>query len=133
MKSKLVRKHPTVKAFSRREIKSHIYIKSVTPYVSALKRIKKVLTELDKSSATFVAVLGMGKAVEKTLSLGCHFEEQMGKRIEVLTKTIEVLDEVTEVDSDTASGNQELQEENEDLETILKKRTLSGVEVRIYA
>lgn len=128
MRSKLIKKHPTVKTLSRNQIKSHIYIKSTTPYVSALKRIKKFLEELNKSSAKCVVILGMGKATEKTLSLGCHFEQQLGKKIDVFTRTVQVLDGITDEDPEEVdNGAQE-----EDLEITLKKRTLSGVEVRIY-
>lgn len=124
--SKLLRKLPTVKTLSRKQIKTTIYVKTSTPYISALKRIKKFLRDLPKSGSTCVVVLGMGKAIEKTLSLGCHFEQQLGKKVDVLTKSVELLDEVSLDDEDGDSIK------DVDRETMLKKRTISGIELRIY-
>lgn len=124
--SKLLRKLPTVKTLSRKQIKTTIYVKTSTPYISALKRIKKFLRDLPKSGSTYVVVLGMGKAIEKTLSLGCHFEQQLGKKVDVLTKSVELLDEVSLDDEDGDSIK------DVDRETMLKKRTISGIELRIY-
>lgn len=123
--SKLLRKLPTVKTLSRKQIKTTIYVKTSTPYISALKRIKKFLRDLPKSGSTYVVVLGMGKAIEKTLSFGCHFE-QLGKKVDVLTKSVELLDEVSLDDEDGDSIK------DVDRETMLKKRTISGIELRIY-
>lgn len=124
--SKLLRKLPTVKTLSRKQIKTTIYVKTSTPYISALKRIKKFLRDLPKSGSTYVVVLGMGKAIEKTLSLGCHFEQQLGKKVDVLTKSVELLDEVSVDDGDEDFIK------DVDRETVLKKRTISGIELRIY-
>lgn len=129
VESKLVRKLPSVKVLSRKQIKATLYVKSSTPYISALKRIKKFLKDLHRSGATYVVVLGMGKAIEKTLSLGCHFEQQLGRKVDVLTKSVELLDEVAveDEDEDSAEPIQDV-----DRETVLKKRTISGIELRIY-
>lgn len=72
----------------------------------------------------------MGKAVEKTLALGWHFQDQKNKKIEVYTKTIEVLDEV--ITEGQADIDMESDVEDDDKETQLKKRAVSGVELRIY-
>lgn len=117
---KLVKKHPSVKALSPKQIHSTVYLKSRTPYVSALKRINKFLGNTHRSGSSYVTVLATGKAVEKALSLGCHFGQHLQKRVEVLTKSVEVIDEVTEEDDES------------DAETQLKKRTISGIELRIY-
>lgn len=129
---KLIRKRPTIKVLSHKKIKTTIYVKSSTPYVSALKRITKFLDNLEKHGSTYVSVLGMGKAVEKTLSLGCHFEQNKNKRVHILTKTIDLLDEVLqEVENEEEEG-QEAEIEDEDKDTILKKRRVCGVELKIY-
>lgn len=125
-KKRLVNKRPTIKILSHKSIKTTIYIKSNTPYVSALKRITKFLSNLDRHSSKYVVVLGMGKAIEKTLSLGNHFEVEKSLKVEVFTKSIDVIDEVI----DSGEENSELDEE--DRETSLSKRTVSGVELRIY-
>lgn len=119
---KLIKKHPTVKPISYKQVHSTIYLKSKTPYVSALKRINKFLTNVNKTGSTYVTVLGMGKAVEKALSLACHFQDHSQKRVEILTKSINVLDELFN----------ENEEDPSDMETELQKRTVSGVEIQIY-
>ncbi|QLL30877.1 hypothetical protein HG536_0A06920 [Torulaspora globosa] len=127
--AKLIRKLPSVKVLTRKQIKTTMYVKSNTPYISALKRIKKFLRDLEKNGASYVVVLGMGKATEKTLSLGCHFEQQLGKKVEVLTRTVELVDEVS-AESEESIENEDLRDI--DRETTLKKRCVSGVELRVY-
>lgn len=126
---RVVRKLPSMKVLSRKQIKTTMYVKSSTPYISALKRIKKFLGDLQKNGASYVVVLGMGKAIEKTLSLGCHFEQQLGHRVETLTKSVELVDEVL-TDREMAVPHDS--GEDTDRETMLKKRTVSGVELRVY-
>ncbi|GAV51891.1 hypothetical protein ZYGR_0AF03620 [Zygosaccharomyces rouxii] len=120
--AKLIKKHPTVKSISHKQVHSTIYLKSKTPYVSALKRINKFLTNVKRTGSTYVTVLGMGRAVEKALSLACHFQDHSQKRVEILTKSIDVMDELINQDDEDPS----------DADTELQKRTVSGVEIRIY-
>lgn len=129
-KSKVVRKLPTVKTLSRKQIKTTVYVKTSTPYISALKRIRKFLADLPKSGSSYVVVLGMGKATEKTLSLGCHFEQQLGKRVDVLTKSVELLDEVA-LEAEDEEDKEDISQDR-DRETVLKKRTISGIELRVF-
>lgn len=124
--SKLIQKHPTVKDFSYKAIKTTMYVKSQTPYVSALKRINKFLNQLEKYNAKYVTVLGMGKATEKILSIGCHFQNQRSYKVEIRTTSAQVIDEILEND-DKEDGICE-----EDKETKLQVRTVSGIELRIY-
>ncbi|QHS71728.1 ribonuclease P/MRP protein subunit POP7 [Saccharomyces paradoxus] len=128
--TKRVRKHSSLKTLTHKQIHTTIFVKSTTPYVSALKRINKFLESVRRHGSSYVTVLGMGKAVEKTLALGCHFQDQKNKKIEVFTKTIEVIDEV--ITEEQADIEIKSDVEDDDKETRLKKRTLSGVEVRIY-
>lgn len=121
--AKLIKKHPSVKSISRKQIHSTLYLKSKTPYVSALKRINKFLTNINKTGSTYVTILGMGKAVEKALSLACHFQDQLQKKVDILTKSIDVMDELSHGDDD---------EDPSDADSELKKRTVSGIEIRIY-
>ncbi|EJS44769.1 pop7p [Saccharomyces arboricola H-6] len=128
--SKRVKKHPSLKTLTHKQIHTTIFIKSKTPYVSALRRINKFLDNVHKHGSSYVVVLGMGKAVEKTLALGCHFQDQKNKKIEVFTKSIEVLDEVLTGDQEDIESEGDV--DDDDKETELKKRTISGVELRIY-
>ncbi|KAK5778696.1 ribonuclease P/MRP protein subunit POP7 PWA37_000028 [Arxiozyma heterogenica] len=132
MDTKLIRKRPTLKTLSHKKIKTTIYIKSTTPYISALKRIKKFLSELQKHGAKYVTLLGMGKAVEKTLALGSYFSQEKGQKVQVMTRTIKVIDELKDISETQESVNEEEETDENDEETFLKRRTLSGVEVRIF-
>lgn len=130
-KGKLIKRRPTLKQASHNDINTTIYIKSSTPFVSGIKRINKFLDALEKRrldpKLQRIVLLGMGKAVEKTLSLACYFEQEKGKRVQILTKSIDVIDEVALENTDEV----EIIDER-DIETILKKRSVSGIEVRIY-
>lgn len=111
-----------------------ILIKSNTPYISALKRIKKTLQRFEQSllpqnkkyqgggfkSVKYISVKGLGKAIEKCLSLGLAFQDKIGYKIEVLTGTVEVLDEFKQDGSDS-------EEESE-----YRKRRTNSIEIRVY-
>lgn len=129
--AKLIKKRPTIKTLSHKRIKTTIYIKSQTPYVSGLKRTKKFLTDLSKHGAKYATLLGMGKAVEKTLALGTYFSQEKGHKIEIFTRTVKVIDELKAIDGQEDGADEESEDE-EDEDTFLKRRTLSGVEIRIY-
>ncbi|CCF59247.1 hypothetical protein KAFR_0G02130 [Kazachstania africana CBS 2517] len=126
MKTKLVRKYPTVKESSHIEIKSTIYIKSKTPYISAIKRISKKLQDPKPANIKYITIMGMGKAVEKTLSIACYFQTKKQRKVEIITTSVDVIDEIATED------NEESPVSTEDLETTLKKRTISGLRVKIY-
>lgn len=128
---KLVVKHPSLKVLSQKQIKTTMYVKSKTPYISALKHINKLLGQLQRHGAEYVTVLGMGKASEKTLAVACYFQEEKGKKTEVLTQSVEVLDELTKGTSEECEDSEE-DIQDEDKELVLRKRTISGVEVRIF-
>lgn len=130
--AKLIKKRPTIKTLSHKKIKTTIYIKSQTPYVSGLKRTKKFLADLSKHGAKYATLLGMGKAVEKTLALGTYFSQEKGHKIEILTRTVKVIDELKSMDSQEDGAEEDESVDDEDVETFLKRRTLSGVEIRIY-
>ncbi|GAB0135919.1 hypothetical protein EsDP_00004240 [Epichloe bromicola] len=98
-----------------------IYISSKTPFISAVRRVRKLLTRslraapapknaslhsrveaLKRSTNTaneghrplVVTVMGTGKAIEKTLSLASWFEQQGDCHVALRTKTIKTVDEV---------------------------------------
>ncbi|KAK6456695.1 Rpp20 subunit of nuclear RNase MRP and P-domain-containing protein [Scheffersomyces xylosifermentans] len=114
-------------------------VKSKTPFISAVKQIQRSLDKFNKKinkkstnkyqggdykKVKYIVVKGMGKAMEKTLSLGVHFEENY--KVDVFTGSVEVLDEfkINENASDS--------EDEDDEETIYKKRMVSYVELRIW-
>ncbi|QEU61169.1 Pop7 [Kluyveromyces lactis] len=124
----LRRKLPTVKTFSHDKIKTTIYVKSSSPYISVVKRTNKFLSNLHRRKSEYITLLGMGKAVFKTLSVAAHFNTMCDYKVDILTKTLDVLDEVFADDGKDEDGNEV---SKEDRETKLTRRTLSGVEVHI--
>lgn len=103
-------------------------VKLTTPFISSIKQIKKILKKFDKSKLNhkkynngeykkvqFITVKGMGKAIEKTVSIGMHFQE-LGYRVDVFTRSVEVLDEF----------------KGSDDESEYEKRMVSCFEGRIY-
>lgn len=101
--------------FKYSNLQTTVHIQRKTPFVSALKRVSKQLSQLSakQPNVSYITVLGMGAAIEKTMALGVHFQAQ-GK-VDVLTKTITVMDEFEEDDDST-----------------FKKRVISGVELHVY-
>ncbi|KAG0667827.1 hypothetical protein C6P45_005328 [Maudiozyma exigua] len=133
-KAKIVKKHPSLKQSTHNDIKTIIYIKSSTPFVSGIKRVNKFLKNLEKTKKDpklqCIMLLGMGKAAERTISLGCYFAEEKRKRIEIRTKSVDVIDEVISPGQEGDTSTPLL--DDRDKETELKKRSLSGVEIKIY-
>lgn len=133
---KLIKKRPSLKTLNNKQIKSTIFIKSQTPYLSALKRTKKMLTKLPQGQQ-HVTLYAMGKAVTKSLSLACYFQ-QHSYRVGIYTKTIEVIDEILNEDEEEQlkqeqkTSNVECDIDMDDVDTELKLRKLSGVEIRIH-
>lgn len=115
-----ITKHAPAKQFKYSDSDSLLNIQSKTPFVSAVKRVSKLLKELPKKQPKYdyIIVRGSGKAVEKTVSVSLHFKEVERNRVEIFTKTLEVLDEIDNGD--------------EDQDTVLKKRKIPAVEIHIY-
>lgn len=150
---------PVQKLQNETEFNLTILIKSLTPFISALKRIQKQLNKFSKSAATstsskkyqndqykklqYIKVRGMGKCLEKTLKLALKFQE-LNYRVDIVTGSIEVIDEFEkleneeetkmDVDVDVDVGKETMQEDDvfDDEERIYCKRMVSTVEVRIW-
>ncbi|KAG5929277.1 hypothetical protein E4U42_006411 [Claviceps africana] len=100
-----------------------IYMSSKTPFISAVRRVRKLLTRslrcppapksaslqsrvaaLQRSTNTpaadagarplVVTVVGTGKAIEKTLSLASWFEQQGDCDVALRTKTVRTVDDI---------------------------------------
>lgn len=114
-------------------------VKSRSPFISALKRIQKLLEKFDRSllpnskyqngefkKVKYVTVKGMGKAIEKTISLGLVFQDELAYKVDTLTGSLDVVDEfqtrLDEFDSD----------DDYNTESVYQKRSVSYVEVRIW-
>lgn len=114
-----------------------VLVKSSTPFVSAVKRIDRMLEKYDKGSGNstkyhrgeykrlrYLTIKGMGAAMQKTVSLALHYETTKGHQIDIYTGTTTVLDSV-------AVAHIECKDDSED-ETELRPRPVSYVEVRIH-
>lgn len=117
--AKFIRHDPS-RTIKYSDLETTVHIKAKTPYMSAVKRTLKLLKSLDKKqpSVKYVTILGMGAAIQKTLSVGLHFQEEEGSKIEVFTKSVEVLDE--------------FEFDDEDNENSYVKRSVSAIEIHIY-
>lgn len=116
-------------------------VKSSSPFISALKRINKMLEKFSKASGSrnakfrggdyqkvkYITVKGMGKSIEKTLSLGLKFQKEFMYKVDIVTGGVEVLDEfkVKEEDEDDAL-------DDDDRKSVFKNRMVSFVECRIW-
>jgi len=112
-------RHDPSKKFKFSDLETTIHIKSSTPYISAIKRCQKLLGNLPKKQpkAQYITIMGMGAAIEKTMSIGVFFQKEQGLKVDMLTKSVEVLDE--------------FDDENLDNDTIYRKRKISAVELHI--
>lgn len=126
-------KHPPLKKYSYTELDTTLYVKSSTPFMSAVKRINKMISKFDEipnkrgklvrrgnisKKVKYITVKGMGKCLEKVLNIGIHFQSENFK-VDTFTKTIGVLDEIVD-------GNED------ETESELKKRNVGAIEIRIY-
>ncbi|KAG7811005.1 hypothetical protein KL921_002633 [Ogataea angusta] len=109
---KLIKHAPPLK-YSYNDSRTVVHIKSSTPFMSAVKRVRKNIDYYDhkytkkgkpipnqNKSVSYVIVRGMGKAIGKVTNLALHFDHELGYKVDVFTKTIEVLDELQSVNDD---------------------------------
>ncbi|TID28619.1 hypothetical protein CANINC_002375 [Pichia inconspicua] len=126
-------KHPPLKRFSYTELDTTIYVKSSTPFMSAVKRINKMITKFEEipnkrgnlvrrgnvsKKINYVTVKGMGKCLQKVLNIGIYFQNENFK-VDTYTKTVGVIDEI-------------LNDPEDKLEADMKKRNVGAIEIRIY-
>ncbi|EGW30717.1 uncharacterized protein SPAPADRAFT_142779 [Spathaspora passalidarum NRRL Y-27907] len=124
IQGKHIKHTANIKPRTQTEQISTFLIKSQTPYVSAIKKISKQLSKFEHSTGvkkysqykqvSYITVKGMGKSIEKTLSVGLYFQERYN--VDIHTGTVEVLDEF---------------QQDED-ESVYKKRLVSSVELKIW-
>lgn len=115
-----------------------VLVKANTPYVSALKRLEGILRKFDKSPTglkkyqngeykrvKYIVVKGMGKAMERTVAVALHHQQQ-GYKVDFYTGTVEVFDKVP------AGEQYETKDDDSEPETELKARKVAYVECRIW-
>lgn len=129
-----IKHSPATSNLTKTELETTFLVKSSTPYVAALKRINKILDKFNKvpganpkyqrglyKNVKYITVKGMGKAMEKTLSLALAYQA-LKYKVDILTGTVEVLDEFQP---------QGLDSEDEGAAEF-RRRATSYVELRIW-
>ena len=111
------------------------YVSSKMAFVSALKKVTKLLKPSRKQpKRQYIRMMGMGKCVDKTISLGLRFQTE-GYKVEIFTGQTTLFDEIKvsqekteekmEVDGDDES-------DSDDEEIVKQQRVISTIEVRVY-
>lgn len=149
-KDKKIIKHAPLKVYNHIELDTTLYIKSNTPFISAIKRIEKMINKFDEipnkkgelvrrgnlsKKCKFVTVKGMGKSISKVLNIGIHFKYEEKFNVDIFTKTIGVLDEFISDEKNDVQNNNSIDDNFDDYsddDSILRKRNVGAVEIRIY-
>lgn len=104
------------------------YVSSKMAFVSALKKVTKLLKpDRKQPKRKYIKMLGMGKCVDKTISLGLRFIQE-GYRVEVYTSQTTLFDEI-KVESEE---KMDLDESDSDEEVVKQVRVISTVEVKVF-
>ncbi|KAK6201520.1 Rpp20 subunit of nuclear RNase MRP and P-domain-containing protein [Scheffersomyces amazonensis] len=145
-----IKHSPNVRIESAVERETTFLVKSSTPFVSAVKKIQRSLDKFDKSmissnsrsrgktkyqngeykKVNYIVVKGMGKTIEKALSLALYFDEELHYQVDIITSTVKVLDEFREQVPEEAK--QEFDDGDEFNDSVYRKRSVSSIEVRIW-
>lgn len=136
---KRIKHSPNTRPLLKIENETTFLMKSSTPFVSALKQTQKLLAKFDKSNLPnkkyqnveykkikYITIKGMGKTIEKTLSLALKFQDDLNYKTDIITGSAEVLDEFQLNAEDDDSDNC-YKDDN-----LFKKRMVSYIEVRVW-
>lgn len=132
-RSKNIIHRPTAKPVSYNEIHTKFYVKPNASFIATVKQIKKMLKNCEKKNLKdHISVVGMGRAVGKAISVSSHFSEN--HKTQVFTKTVTVLDEkITNTKTEKIEeGDEDFENDQELSASQLEKRSVSGIEIRIY-
>lgn len=128
---KHIKHSPNVSHQLMTERETNFLVKSKTPYISAVKKINKILNKYNGKSTNkkyqagqykkvkFVSIKGMGKAIEKTAALGLKYQQDGDYKVDIVTGSVEVLDELKPEDSDEE-------------DSTYSKRMVSYLEIKIW-
>ncbi|CAK9441049.1 uncharacterized protein LODBEIA_P49180 [Lodderomyces beijingensis] len=133
IQGKHIKHSPNVKLQTETQFASAFYVKSSTPYISAIKKITKQLNKFSKTTGVkkynndqykkiqYITVKGMGRTIERTLKIAMRFQD-LDYRVDILTGSVQVLDEF-EIDACAKDGDEERE---------YRKRMVSSIEARIW-
>lgn len=135
----VIKHSPSTAVPTKIERETTFLVKAATPYVAAIKRIDAILAKFDKSpidhkkyqrgeykKVKYIRVKGMGRAIDKTVSLALHYQTKKSYKVDLYTGTVEVVDEIT------AASNHKSKDGDSDEESTFKTRDASFVEVKIW-
>lgn len=135
----IIKHSPNTTIENKIERETTFLVKAKTPYISALKRIDKLLNKFDRSSVDhkkyqrgeyknikYLRIKGMGAAIPKTTLLALHYKEKKLYRVDLFTGTVEVVDEIKR------ASEFETKDGDSDEELTFRTREASCVEVRIW-
>lgn len=148
-------KHAPLRPYVHTELDTTLYIKTNTPFISAIKRIEKMILKFDdipnkkgtlvrrgniSKKTNYITVKGMGKSINKVINIGLHFKFEENFQVDIFTKSVGVLDEFVQIEktedqeqiSKKENGNDGEKEEEEEEEELVRKRNVGAVEVRVY-
>ncbi|PVH18518.1 uncharacterized protein CXQ87_001449 [Candidozyma duobushaemuli] len=126
MEPKLIKHNPGTKLRNKTALDTTFLVKGSTPYMSAVKRIDKMLEKFDTSGKVrYITVKGMGKAINTAVSIALHFQTKKQYKVDVKTGTVEVLDELRQASEYSTK-------DSDDEEATFKKRSTSYVDIKIW-
>lgn len=119
-------------------------MKSSTPFVSALKKINKIMDKFNKTltkdtnkyqrgeykKLKYITVKGMGKSIENTLGIANRLQNDYHYKVDILTGTVEVLDEFAKSEESLTTG--ETNSKGGDPLITFQKRKVSTIELRVW-
>ena len=137
-----------------------VYVSSTTPFMSAVKRVRHLLSLVEKRSLgrinlgqkasdrhllavlkaeqerkdrgehEAVTVKGMGKAIEKVLQMALFFQDQADCAVQIRTTSLNVVDDIVEKERDENYDAASLNKGEEEIPTI-QTRKVSVLEVAV--
>ncbi|KAG5358805.1 Ribonucleases P/MRP protein subunit POP7 [Yarrowia sp. E02] len=109
------------------------YVSSKMPFVSALKKVTKLLKPSRKQpKRQYIKMMGMGKCVDKTVSLGLRFQQE-GYKVEIYTGQTTLFDEIKVSEQSEEKMDVDGDESDSDEEVVKQQRVISTIEVRVYS
>ncbi|KAI9671590.1 MAG: hypothetical protein M1829_004595 [Trizodia sp. TS-e1964] len=128
---------PVASAYSSTNTKRIIYISAKTPFIAAVKRVRKLLDPPHTTQALSggkhreVLLQAASKAIEKALSLALHFQAQADYIVQIRTGSVGTVDDII-MPAVFESGHSEENSQNGELEIPESRvRMASKVEIGI--
>ncbi|RPB19463.1 hypothetical protein L211DRAFT_766015, partial [Terfezia boudieri ATCC MYA-4762] len=88
--------HPPIPPVHSKRAPQTVYISARTPFISAVKRVRKILSPMERGELVGEGVVlkATGKAINKCLSLGVYFMKDDRVAVRVGTGSVDAVDDV---------------------------------------